>query len=321
MSRFCRLCVLATALVLASLHGSVLAGELVDQIVAVVNKDTVLQSELDEAVEYAAETELRGLEGAAKVKARAEIAEVLLETLIATRLMEQAMDRADISVSDRDLEAAIADVANQNNIDVDRLYEESGKQGMDRDSYRAEMRKQLRQYQFMNLEIRSRVSVTDEDIRAAYRQATANLEPEMAFQLQRILLSFAGADADEVRAEAATLLEEIRGGKDFSTVAKARSDDASTREKGGEAGLFKPADLSGAFAEALAGAKVGDVVSVELSNGVFLLRVASEVDTAVQPYESVRDSLARMLHEKGMERELDLWTEEERRRSHIEIFL
>ena len=87
------------------------AGELVDQIVAVVNKDIILQSELDEAVDYAGSTELRGLEGEELEKALAEVRAVLLDSLIATRLMEQAMDRADVRVSDRELEASIADIA------------------------------------------------------------------------------------------------------------------------------------------------------------------------------------------------------------------
>jgi hypothetical protein len=60
---------------------------------------------------------------------------------------------------------------------------------------------------------------------------------------------------------------------------------------------------------------------VELPTGVFLLRVDALVDTAVQPYEAVRADLARILHEKGMDRELALWTQEERRRSHVETFL
>ena len=321
MSRFYFLAGLALALVFASPAGSALAGELVDQIVAVVKKDVVLQSELDEAVEYTASIELQGLEGEARAAALARIQAELLDSLIATRLMDQAMDRSDISVTDRDLEAAISDIAAQNNIDVDRLYSEIAKQGMDKESYRAEMRKQLRQYQFMNMEIRSRVQVSDEDIRSAYRQANANHAPDMAFQLQRILLSYAEADAASVRAEADLLLKELQGGKDFATVAKARSDDASTKEKGGSAGLFRPSELSGAFAEALKGAEPGDVVLVDLPTGVFLLRVDSLVDTAIQPYEEVRADLARVLHEKGMDRELDLWTQEERRRSHVETFL
>jgi len=307
-------------LILSAGPGVSRAGELVDQIVAVVNKETVLQSELDEVLDYAMETELRGLEGEERAAALADIRSVLLDSLIATLLMEQAMDRADVSVSDRDLESAIADVAKQNGINVERLYIEIEKQGMDKESYRVEMRKQLRQYQFMNLEIRSRVDVSEEDIRSAWLQANAGREPQMGFRLQRILLLFGSKDPAAVREEAAVLLEEIRGGKDFSTVASARSDDTSTRDQGGEAGVFLPEELSGPFAEALAEASTGDVVSVETGSGIFLLRVADQVDTAAQDYESVRDELARVLYDEAMERELEIWTEEERRRSHIEIF-
>jgi peptidyl-prolyl cis-trans isomerase SurA len=321
MSHCSSLAVLPLVLGLALSAGSALAGDLVDQIVAVVNKDVVLQSELDEAVEYTASLELQGLEGEVKTAALVKIKTELLDSLISTRLMEQAMDRSDISVSDHDLEAAISDIASQNNIDVEKLYSEIAKQGMDKESYRAEMRSQLRQYQFMNMEIRSRVQVSDEDIRSAYRQANANHSPDMAFQLQRILLSYTKGSPETIRAEAELLLEELRGGKDFATVAVARSDDPSTAEKGGAAGLFRPSELSGAFAGALDGAQVGDIVLVDLPTGVFILRVDGLVDTAIQNYDSVRADIARMLHDKGMDRELALWTQEERRRSHIETFL
>ena len=82
-------------LILSAGPGVSRAGELVDQIVAVVNKETVLQSELDEVLDYAMETELRGLEGEERAAALADIRSVLLDSLIATLLMEQAMDRAD----------------------------------------------------------------------------------------------------------------------------------------------------------------------------------------------------------------------------------
>ncbi|MEE2829391.1 MAG: peptidylprolyl isomerase, partial [Myxococcota bacterium] len=269
----------------------------------------------------ARQSELRGLEGKELEAALSEIRTILLDSLIANELMEQAMDRADLTVADRDLEAAIADVAKQNGITVERLFLEIAKQGMDEESYRAEMRKQLRQYQFMNLEIRSRVEVSEEEIRSAWLQANSGREPETALRLQRILLSFSPGKEEALRKEAVLLLEELRAGKDFATVAQARSDDASTAEKGGAAGLVKPDELSGAFAEALAGAKEGDIVSVEVPSGIFLLRVAELVDTSVQAFEAVRDELARSLYDQAMDRELELWTQEERRRSHIEVFL
>ncbi|MEE2828465.1 MAG: hypothetical protein VX498_04685, partial [Myxococcota bacterium] len=64
---------LAGLLVTLLLPGWAGAGELVDQVVAVVNKDIILQSELDEAVDYARQSELRGLEGKELEAALSEI--------------------------------------------------------------------------------------------------------------------------------------------------------------------------------------------------------------------------------------------------------
>lgn len=298
--------------------------ELVDRIIAVVNKDIILQSELDEVMDYVVATELRGLSGERLEEAKGELLVEMLDGLIANKLIEQAMDRAQIEVSDREVEAAIADVASQNGITTERLFEELEKQGMDEVRYRMELKKQIRQYQFMNLEIRGRVSVSEDDIRAAWVQRSAGIEPEPAWRLQRMLLSFPADDpegAEAVRGEAAVLFEELAGGKDFAEVARARSDDASTKEAGGDAGIFKPRDLSSLFADALSAAEVGEAVLVEVPTGIFILKIVEEVDAARKSFEEVRDAIARDLYDDAMERELDLWTAEERRKAHVESFI
>ncbi|MCP4867204.1 MAG: hypothetical protein GY898_00615 [Proteobacteria bacterium] len=322
MSRLLSLFAAFAALLLAV---PVSAGELIDRVVAVVNKDVILQTDVDELVELIGPQELRGLSGPELAQASEQLTLDVLDGLIANKLIDQAMDRAAIEVSDRDVEAAIQDVAKSNGMTIERLYAELQKQGLDPQEYRVELKKQLRQYQFMNLEIRARVEVSDEDVRAAWLQATAGRQGESAWRLKRILLAYA-ADADEaakqaVRDEAATLLGELNGGKDFAAVAAARSDDATTKDKGGDAGLFKPADLSAAFAEPLQAAEIGEVVLVDLPMGVWLLQAAETVDVMEAAFEQQRDELARQLYDQAMERELDLWTEEERRKAHVEIFL
>jgi peptidyl-prolyl cis-trans isomerase SurA len=316
------LCCLVLALIAPLTSG---AAELVDRIIAVVNKDTILQSELDELMDYVAEGELRGLSGDSLEQARGELEMDILDGLIANKLIEQAMDRADIEIGDREVEAAIADVANQNGMSVERLFTELERQGIQMEEYRSELRKQIRQYQFMNLEIRGRVTVSEEAIRAAWLQMGASIEPDPAFRLLRILLAYP-ADADEaaraaIEEEATTLVAQLAEGKDFGEVAAARSDDTSTRAKGGDAGIIKRKDLSGAFATALDTADVGDVVRIDLDSGIWLLQIAEQVDAAAKEFEEVRDAIARRLYDEAMERELEKWTEEERRRAHVEIFM
>ena len=325
MRRLSPMLLMVALLGAAFLPGLATAGEVVDRIIAVVNKDVILLSELQEMLDYVEEVELRGLSDVAREEARETLMVDLLDGLIANKLVEQAMERADIEVGDREVEAAIADVAKQNGLTMERLFAELQRQGIDEAQYRTQLKDQIRQYQFMNLEIRGRVSVSEEDIRAAWLQGGASTKPQPAWRLQRLLLAIP-PDADEATIaaladEATALLEQLQAGKDFAEVAAARSDDVSTREVGGDAGVIKQKDLSSAFLDALSAVEQGEVARVDLPSGIWLLRVAEEVDAARKEFEEVRDAIAKRLYDDAMERELETWTEEERRRAHVEIFM
>ena len=316
---------LLIAMVTLSHRADARAGEIVDQVVAVVNQKLILQSDVDEIIDLVGEKELKGLEGDRLTEATRDLTANVVEGLIGQELMEQAMDRGGVEIGDREVESAISDVARQNKMSVPELMEQLQRQGMEPQQYRVEMRKQIRQYRFMELEIRSRVSISDEDVRAHFKQSRATQEPTRAWRLQRILLAIP-KDADEaarvkISDEAAMLLTQLHEGKDFGEVARVRSDDPGTRDAGGEAGIFKRKDLSGLFREALEAAEVGVAVRVDTPRGIFLLRVAEEVDAGQADFEEQRAALTRTLHDSAMERELELWTAEQRRQAHVEIFL
>ena len=84
--------------------------------------------------------------------------------------------------------------------------------------------------------------------------------------------------------------------------------------------MFRKKDLGPAFRTALEAAEVGTAVRVDTPGGIFLLRISEEVDAAVKDFEEVRNRLSRTLHEQAMEQELELWTSEQRRRAHVEVF-
>lgn len=301
------------------------AGDVVDRIVAVVNRDIILLSEVDGTFAAVSGEALRGTPSSQRPQAEVQLRNDILQSLVANKLMEQAMDSAGMDVDDKELEAAIADVARQNNLSTEQLLKELKRQGIALEEYRSELKKQLRQYKFMNLEIRGRVKIADEDILNYYNQMTADVPPDPAWRLQMILLAFPATatqeDRDRIDAEADALLTEIAGGKDFGEVAAARSDDPSGRAARGEAGVVKPNELSPLFADKLATIDIGTATRVDTPGGVYLLRVAEEVDRSRKPLAEVQDQIMRILYDEAMERELEVWTEEERRRAHIEILL
>ncbi len=308
------------------LPSTAFSAELIDRIVAVVNKDVILLSELAETLEVVQEYELRGLENEERDAAELALKTKVLDTLIGQELMDQAMEGADVNVADRDVDNAIADIARQNSITVERVLEEVAKQGLDEVSYRAELKDQLRQFRFMEMTIRGRINVTEADVRNRWQQVRGDdVTAGTSWRLQRLLLSWGATAADEekaaIRDEGARLLETLRGGADFAEAARGRSDDASTKAAGGDAGVLKPSDLSPAFRDALAAVEVGTPVLVETPMGVFLLRVAEAVDTSEEEFRKVWPELRRELEGEAMDRELELWTAEERRKAHVEILL
>lgn len=307
------------------LPGLATAGDVVDRIVAVVNKEIILMSEVEGTYAAVSAEALKGTPSAQRAAAELQLRTDILEGLVATKLMEQAMDSAGMDVDDKELEAAINDVARQNNMTTEQLLKELARQGIALEEYRSELKKQLRQYKFMNLEIRGRVKIAEEDILNYYNQMTADVPPDPAWRLQMILLAYPATatqeDRDRIDAEADALLAEIAGGKDFGEVAGVRSDDPTGRANKGEAGLVKPAELSPLFADTLSQTDVGTATRVDTPGGVYLLRVAEEVDRSRKPLAEVEDQIMRVLYDDAMERELEVWTEEERRRAHIEIKL
>ena len=45
------------------------------------------------------------------------------------------------------------------------------------------------------------------------------------------------------------------------------------------------------------------------------------MDAAKKEFDEVRDTIAKRLYDDAMERELETWTDEQRRRAHVEIFM
>ncbi len=300
------------------------AGDVVDRIVAVVNKDLILLSDLDAAVEGAAGDRLRGLAGEQREQASVELREEALDFLVDDKLVEQAMDRADIVVESRELEAAIADVARSNQMTAEQLETQLGRQGMTMDAYRDEMKNQLRRYKFMNLHIRGRVEITEDQVRSYYKQTMADATPDPAWRLRRMLLAYDGDDpaAREAAGEQAeSVATDVAGGKDFGEIAREFSADTSTKERGGDAGIVRAADLSAVWSRALKAASVGEVVRLDAPGGIWLLQIVELANAAGKPFEDVRDELTRVLYEEAMEAEMKSWADEQRAKAHLRILI
>jgi peptidyl-prolyl cis-trans isomerase SurA len=225
--------------------------EFIDRIVAVVNEDAILSSELAQEV-FTVRDQLRA------TKTPLPSADVLekqvLERLIMNRLQVQAARRSGLRIDERTLNQALQRIADQNQLNLSQFRERLEEGGYNYEQFRERIRAQILIDRMNRRQIETRVSVPEREIDSFLaneeRQDTKN--PEL--RLAQILFALPdGASADEIdstRARADEVMDRLAAGDDFAELAVTHSNGRKALE-GGVLGWKKLSELPRVFSEAL----------------------------------------------------------------------
>src|SRR4029078_10232602 len=98
-------------------------------------------------------------------------------------------------------------------------------------------RRQILEGKMLQVRVKGRVRITEEDVKAMYERQVREERRRREYRASWIVLRLVPASSAPAIAERRTLANELvkraRKGEDFTALAKAYSDDASTREQGG----------------------------------------------------------------------------------------
>ncbi|MCP4003539.1 MAG: hypothetical protein GY725_05035 [bacterium] len=140
-------------------------------------------------------------------------------------------------------------------------------------------------------EVSALVDGEPERIRALYQSRESEFRQAEELRARHIL--FAG---DDGAARALKAKARVEAGEDFADVAKELSDDAATKEQGGDLGRFPRGRMMAPFDEVAFGLEVGAISGpVETERGVHLIRVDEHQEAVEKSFESVAQQLAREL--------------------------
>jgi len=221
-----------------------------DRIVAVVNSDVVLESEVDQAVDEARRQLIaRGI----TVPPLATLRQQVMERLILTKVQTQRAEMAGIRIDDRELNDVIGRIAQQNGVSVQQFAQQLRGEGLSFDSVREQIRDEVMISRLKQREVDSRVVVTGQDIDLFL--ANQGADPDLEYHLADILIAMPdGATAEErqtARDEAQQVLDKLRGGESFEALAAQFSDGAQALN-GGDLDWRKANELPEAFAKTAA---------------------------------------------------------------------
>ena len=233
--------------------------EQLDRIVAVVEDDVILESELQrEAVAIVRKLQASNTTMPPEYVLKRQV----LEKMIVDRLQRHLAEKAGINMSEEMLTNSATEIAQRNNMTLEQFKEELQGQGMSYQAFLENMRNEIVINQLRGKEIGERIKVTDREIEHFIETEDKGGEGIGQYHLGHILVAVKeGASAEIIKKainKAEQLVKDLRGGQDFTKTAVSVSDDDNAL-KGGDLGWRSKSDVPTLFVDTISKMSAGDV--------------------------------------------------------------
>lgn len=260
-----------------------------DRIVAIVEEDVILRSELDLAVRS---IQARYADRRSQLPPLDVLERQVLESLVLLRLQLQRAESGGIRIGDGEVEQAIARIAEQNRISIDQMRQQLARDGMEFSEFRRTLRDEMTAQRLRQNIIQSRVNVSDTEIDILLASNSLKRgQVRVALLLVAVPQGAAQEQIDTARKKVEGIRDLlVRGEMEFGAAA-IRYSDAPNALEGGDIGWRSFDEIPPLYANLLQGMKVGDVSQPLRDQNGFTL--AKLVDAREESSESVTEFKAR----------------------------
>ena len=246
-----------------------------DGIVAVVNDDVIVRSELQAEIDLVLpELQSRGT----AVPSRDVLEKQVLERLILKRLQLQQAERLGIEVDDAMLTEAIGNIAARNGLSPEELRMTLEQGGINYDDFREDTRAQIVATQLQQAAVMRGIRVSDAEVDRFLEREGDSLIQRREVRLQHILVALPDAPSPAqvaaARVKAENILGRLRTGADFASIAAAESDGRRALD-GGDLGWFPMAEVPTLAVDASQTLNKGEISDpIQSPSGFHLIKIA-----------------------------------------------
>ncbi|WP_437572014.1 peptidylprolyl isomerase [Sorangium sp. So ce542] len=327
---------LITAAALASPLAHAVVSE---RIVAVVGDRAILLSDLRQrARPFLLQIQARVPPGPQQAAAESQVFRELVQKMVDEELESQAAEKANIRVTSDEIENAFRNIAAAEQTTVEELFRMArASSGLTEQEYRDEIRRQILEGKMLQLRVKGRVRITEQDVLSAYdrmvREERRRREYHPAWIVLRILPGSSAEALEERRALAAALADRARRGEDFAALARQFSDDTATRDEGGDLGVRAPQGTQSAASgqrevmapeleAALMAVEPGGVVGpVRAGDAFVVMKLLSRQPSRFTTLEAARPEILQRLQAEILQKAKQKWLDELKRGTHVEVRL
>jgi peptidyl-prolyl cis-trans isomerase SurA len=296
-------------------------GIIVDRIVAKVNDDIITLSEVQEKGLPLLSRIRSGRGGDSKELKKAE--KEILEQLIDIELQLQEARALGMTVSETEVEKTLKDIKEKNNITQEALERMLEEEGTDIESYKAEIRDRLLLQKIYYFRVIASAKVSRQQIESYYKEHISQYTGPEKVKVRQIFFAVDPANPakreDVVRARALEVMERIKAGEDFASLARAYSEGPNTA-RGGELGFFKRGEALPILEQTMFRLNSGMVSELIRSKaGFHILKVDEHVYPKPLPLKEVEKEITDIIKKEKAQENYERWIKKLRGEAFIEI--
>jgi len=299
--------------------------EVVDRIIAFVNDEIITLHDLNEAFEPYQKKIDDSYKGTDKDRVVAETKLSLLNRMIDNLLIEQEAKKSAIAVQDDEVMSSIRDMLARKKMTMEALQQSLSREGATFEAYKKDMRDSMVRMRLLRREVRSKITVSDEEIGEYYSLHRDDYEGKDAVRLKHILLLFpknmdSNAKA-KLQADAMDILKRLKAGDSFDQLA-ARFSQGPAASSGGDVGFVEKGAMLPEVEKAAFSLDKDSISNlIESPVGFHIIKVIDRRGAGVKPIETVREEIKSKLEDEKLDKKFDSWVSELRAKSLVEIKL
>ena len=290
----------------------------IDRVVAVVNGDVIMMSELQEAIV------LSRREGRALPEGP-DLERAVLNRLIDHRLQVQEAKRDKIEVTEDEARTMLDDFVKRNGGDREKIELQLQAQGVTWEALRRELREQMLAQRVRGRRVVRRATVTETEVDQYLTENRSKFDAGLKYHARHIAVMAEPPNSpaawERAKQEIDGITAALAAGGDFAELARTRSKDPSSTG-GGDLGWLARGELDATFEQPLLALQKGQVTApIRSGAGYHILLLEDRQELTAERLADARQQVRDLLLQKKAQERFDEWVEGLRRRALIAIRL
>ncbi|MBL7685419.1 MAG: SurA N-terminal domain-containing protein [Deltaproteobacteria bacterium] len=308
--------------------------EIVDKIVATVNREPITQYELDEAIQNILKEPVQAPQKENKKNKKGspaptasnkpdpsnpELRRAALDHLIDEVILNQQIEKEGVKITDEEINESIGAVMKRNNLTLDALKKELIAKGSSYEKYRKDIAGQLKRIRFIGQIVGNKIQVNEDDVNSFYAQASGKNQDGQEVHIAQIVFPLSDGssetEAKQMMDKAQGVYKKIKSGANFEQVMKLEGGTGS-----GDLGRVSFGGISPQVANALGALEEGQVSEpIRTKTAVLIVKMMDKPDGGLKAGDELKDQIRNRIYEIKMQEEIKKYVDQLKTKAFIEI--